>query len=196
MEKLFTTAFLCMLLLTQGSFKHEDREYKNVGYFFAVIDNKNMFELRDNYRYRAELVNKNASIDGRTVSHVVNAMEFYGNNFVSNDGKSFEEVLTMDIDFNNGRVSDDNGMVIEMKYDGESYFHLPAQSKFKTYRIDWSSDQRYFYITADFDLKMKRWGFPSESQPVIKVKGRMSGIKVTVPAWVQLRSSVQTVQGN
>ena len=185
---------MVLVLTTQGAFHNDDREYKNTGYFFAVIDNKSMFELRDNYKYKAELVNKNAAIDGRSTMRVVNSMEFFGNSFNNAEGKQYDESLAMDIDFNNGRVSDDNGFVIEMKYDGESYFHLPAQSKFKVHRIDWSSDQRYFFLTAEFDLKMKRWGFPSESQPVIKVKGRMSGIKVTVPAWVQLKNSNQTVQ--
>lgn len=75
------------------------------------------------------------------------------------------------------------------------YYQIPELTKFVVKNITWSDDRREFIMSADFDCRMRRWGFPAESQLVVRLKGRMVNINVTAPAWIKIKDPRQ-VAGN
>ncbi|MBK7148649.1 MAG: hypothetical protein IPH78_07425 [Bacteroidetes bacterium] len=199
MKKNATPFLLLGLLLVFGSFKPDDENghYKNNGYFFAIL-NGTMFEMRDDDKYRAELVNKTGSMNNSKaaqLSRVATSLIFYGNNFTDENGKIFTENIEFEYSFADGALGEPKDMKFEINYDKHVYYHLPDQSKFRITGFQWSDDHTFFLMNADFDCKMRRWGFPAESQPIVRVKGRMVNINVTVPAWVKLKDATQ-VAGN
>lgn len=201
MKKGIALFFLLGVVLLSGSFtsKPEDDSghYKNTGYFFAIL-NGTMFEMRDDDKYRAELVNKTGTLTGTTsanLSRVATSLIFYGNDFDLGNGKYFNENIEFEYSFNDGVLGEPKDLKIEIHYDKHDYFHEPNQTRFRVTKIDWSADRRTFLLTADFDCKMRRWGFPKESQPVVRLKGRMVNVEVTVPAWVKIKEP-QQVAGN
>lgn len=196
MKKIITLPIVLLLVVLFASFKPDDDEnghYKNNGYFFAIMDG-NMFEMRDNDKYRAELVNKTGSINNSkaaNLSRVATSLIFYGNDFKDDAGKIFTENIEFEYSFSDGALGQPDDMKFEINYDKHAYFHIPEQSKFRVTQMALSDDRTYFLMSADFDCKMRRWGFPAESQPVVRVKGRMVNINVSVPAWVKIKDPTQ-----
>ncbi len=197
MQTIRTLLLLSGIMLISGSFKGYDDDlqnhYKNNGYFFAILDG-NMFEMRDDDKYRAELVNKTGSLNQKAsaqLSRVANSLIFYGNNYKDENGKPFDENIEFEYSFANGELGEPEDLKIEVKYDQHSYYQIPELTRFRISKIDWSEDRRNLLMNADFDCKMRRWGFPAESQPTIRVKGRMVGINVSVPAWVKIKEPNQ-----
>lgn len=198
MKRTTTLVALASALLVFGSFRPDDDNghYKNNGYFFAIL-NGSMFEMRDDDKYRAELVNKTASLNNsksEQISRVATSLIFYGNNFTDEQGKIFTENVDFEFSFNDGALGEPQDLKIEINYDKSAYYHIPNQSKFRITQIQWSEDRTYFLLNADYDCKMRRWGFPAESQPIVRVKGRMVNINVTVPAWVKIKDPTQFAQ--
>ncbi len=169
--------------------------YKNNGYFFAILDGK-MFEMRDEDKYRAELLNKTGAINHSVkaqLNRVATSVIFYGNQFKDAKGKLFDENLEFEFSFDEGALGEPNDLKIEAHYELNDYYHLPEYTRFKISSIDWSSDRREFLMNAEFDCKMRKWGFPAESQPVVRIKGKMVGVAVTVPPWIKLKDPNQVV---
>lgn len=193
MRKLFTYLLLTACVLVSGSFitlpEDDNGHYKNTGYFFAIL-NGNMFEMRDDDKYRAELVNKTGTMKNNStgeLNRVATSLIFYGNNFIGDDGKPFTENIDFEYSFENGALGEPNDLKIEIHYDKNDYYHEPNQTKFRVTKIEWTPDRRAFYLSADFDCKMRKWGFPRESMPIVRLKGRMVNVEVTVPAWIKLK---------
>ncbi len=87
---------LLAVVFTSSSFTKlpddDNGHYKNNGYFFAIL-NGNMFEMRDDDKYRAELINKTGTMSNSSsgLSRVANSLIFYGNEFKDEKGKLFDE---------------------------------------------------------------------------------------------------------
>ncbi len=198
MTKFTLLVFLSGIVLLTGSFKPEgDQEhYKNSGYFFAILDGQ-MFEMRDDDKYRAELVNKTASLNSKTseLNRVATSLIFYGNQFKDENGKPFTESIDFEFSFSEGSTGEPGDLKIELNYDKHTYYQIPEKTRFHISKIEWSDDRRNYLLSADFDCKMRRWGFPAESQPTVRVKGRMVNINVSVPPWVKIKDPTQ-VAGN
>jgi hypothetical protein len=194
MKKIFTVSILLTLVCT-SFIKMEDEEthYKNNGYFFAILDGK-MFELRDEDKYRAELINRTGMINqnSSSSSRVDNSLTFFGPDFTDSLGKVFTESIEFSYNFDDGSIGEPKDLKIEVKFDRNSYYQMDKLAKFRVTKIDWNEDRRSFFLSADFDCKMRQWGFPAESQPIIRVKGRMVNIHVTVPPWIQVKNPKQT----
>jgi len=194
MKKIFTSLVL-MVVVCSSFLRLEDGEthYKNNGYFFAIIDGK-MFELRDEDKYRAELVNRTGALNQTkgTLSRVDNTLTFFGPDFIDSTGKTYTESIEFSYNFEDGAIGEPKDLKIEVSYDKNNYYQLDKQTKFRVSKIDWNEDRRSFLLSADFDCKMRQWGFPAESQPVVRVKGRMVNIHVTVPPWIQIKNPKQT----
>ncbi len=194
MRKIITPLFLICILFVSGSFNSkpddENGHYKNNGYFFAIMDG-NMFEMRDDDKYRAELVNKTGSMKDDKLSRVATSLVFYGNEFKDDAGKPFTENIDVEFSFEDGALGDVKDLKLEAHYDKHDYFHIPQATKFKVTKVEWSDDRRFYLLSADFDCKMRRWGFPAESQPTVRIKGRMVNINVSVPAWVKVKEPGQ-----
>lgn len=171
----------------------DETHFKNSGYFFAILDGK-MFEMRDNDKYRAELINRTATLENKSggPTQVIAALNFYGNTFPNADGKAFDEMITMEYRFDEGALGAPKDFKIELHYDFKDYYQLPGSTKFNVSNIEWSPDRTSFLMSAEYDCKLRKWGFPAESQPVVRLKGRMVNIHVTVPPWVHIKNPRQT----
>ena len=196
----FSLSLLAVILLF-GSFKiipdDESGHYKNNGYFFSIL-NGNMFEMRDSDKYRAELVNKTGNLNStnsHSLNRSANSIVFYGNEFKDEKGKMFNETIEFEYTFDEGALGEPKDLKIEIHYDLHDYYQIPELSKFVIKNMTWSDDRREFIMSADFDCRMRRWGFPAESQPIVRLKGRMVNINVTVPPWIKLKDPNQ-VAGN
>ena len=160
MRKFTFSIFLLGVILFFGSFKPEgDQEhYKNSGYFFAILDGK-MFEMRDDDKYRAELINKSASLNNKTaeLNRVATSLIFYGNQFMDDKGKPMDENIDIEYSFANASTGEASDLKIELNYDKHAYYHIPEKTRFHVSKIEWSNDLRNYLVSADFDCKMRRW---------------------------------------
>jgi hypothetical protein len=203
MKRLVTIILLASVILTGESFKVKHRarpeQYKTEGYLQAVIDGK-VFETREDNRYTATLKNKstdNFSFNnqkGAPLSRVANTISFFGGDFQDADGNIFNESIGFEYTFNDGTLGDAANQRILLNYNNQKYYNVEGSTRFKITKIQWSSDRRNFTMDAEFDCKMRRWGVPFQSQPTVRMKGKMEGINVTVPSWIVTKNPNQTAE--
>ena len=196
MKRLFTTTLLVALILVGSSFKKHRghvEHYKNEGYMMAVIDGK-VFEPREENKYTAELKNKSGDIfasnnqGASSLTRVTTSVNFFGNDFKDDDNNVFTESLGFEYNFNEGAMGIATGEKLVLNYNNQKFSSIPGETSFKITKLEWSSDRRYFVMSADFDCKMRGWGIPASNQPLVKVKGKVENITVTVPSWIVLKS--------
>lgn len=193
--KVLSISTLLICLIAGNSFAPaiENIFYKNTGNVQVVVDG-NIFELREKDKYRAQLLHKTALTDGagRMEKFVMASLMFYGNSVTDELGNSFEEKLDFDYAFNEGSLGEVSGVKIELHHLNKDYYQVNEKTSFRINKIDWSADRRSYVMNAEFECQMRQWGFPWESQPVVKMKGKLEGIHVSVPAWVQIKNPNQT----
>lgn len=205
MKRLFTTLALVSMVIIGGSFKHRQThlvQFKNDGYFIAVVDAK-MFDMRDDNKYSADLSNKSSDVflgsapatGAPKSTKVMNNISFYGNQFFDESGNTVEERINFEYAFNEGALGEAAERKIMLHFNNEKYFNLPEGTSFKITKMQWSADRRYCVLSADFDCKMRRWGMPAEAQPIVHLKGKMENINVTVPSWIVTKNPNQSAFG-
>lgn len=198
MQKVILPCYLLSIFLLTTSLKNEgnDERYSNSGYFMAIVGS-NLFELRDNNKYRADMRTKSASLNNQTTefSRSTTALIFYGNNFTDSLGNSFDETVSIEYSLDNDELGEVNDLKIELNYDQHNYYHLPDKTIFKVTQVDWSADHKNCLVTADFDCRLRRWGFPANEQPIIRLKGKMVAINVTVPPWISAKLNSRAEAG-
>ncbi|HWB63410.1 MAG TPA: hypothetical protein VG603_07870 [Chitinophagales bacterium] len=202
MKRLFTiTLLLTIIVAGQSVKKHRPHpaQVKNDGFMIAVVDGKNL-SLNDETRYTAELksmatdnfaFNSNA---GSKLTRVAADIQFLGADMKDEDGNTFSESLDFQYTFNEGSLGNAGDGHISLNYNGEKFYSLVPDTKFNITKIEWSKDRRAFTLSADFDCKVRRWGMPTSSQPVMKLKGQMQDIAVTVPSWIVLKNPGQVAE--
>jgi len=205
-KRILTICLLAATVILCGSFKKKVDshlvQFKNDGYFIAVIDGK-MFETRDDAKYSADLTNKSADVllgsstnnNAPKLTRVANSLTFFGNQFFDESGNISEERINFDYTFNDGALGEASDRKIMLTYNGEKYYSLPEGSTFKITKLMWGADRRYCVMNADFDCKMRRWGIPAEAQPIVRLKGKMENINVSVPSWIVTKNPYQTASG-
>lgn len=198
MQRVILFVFVSAVLMLTASFKKQaiDERYSNSGYFMAIVGG-GMFELRDADKYRAEMRTKTASMNNRTseINRSATSITFYGNSFKDAEGNSFDETLSFEYALNNGNTGVVNDLKVDLNYDKYNYYQIPEKTKFTVTKLDWSADHKTCLVTADFDCKMRRWGFPVDDQLVVRLKGRMVNINVTVPPWIASKLNVEASLG-
>ncbi|MCS6935375.1 MAG: hypothetical protein NZM35_09540 [Chitinophagales bacterium] len=167
-----------------------NEHYKNKGYFFAIL-NGNIFEMRDDEKYRAELIYRTGALvyNNANLKQVTTSLSFFGNEFRGPDGKLFLENIEIEYSFDNGTLGEPRNLRIEVHYDLKEYYNDPQYSRFRISKIEWSPDSTYFYLSADFDCRMFRWGYPRDNTNSLRLKGKMVNIEVTVPRWMKLNDT-------
>lgn len=205
MKRLCTVLILVTTLVGAESFKLKHhpantQQFKNDGYVMAVIDGK-VFEVREENKYTAELKNKstgNPLFPGTTtdarLSRVANVINVYGGDFQDMDGSMFNESIGFEYTFNNGALGEGADKSITLNYDNQKFYSIPADSKIKITRLDWSSDHRSFAMDADFDCKLRRWGVPASAQPLVHMKGKIENITVSVPNYIVLGNAAPVAE--
>ena len=197
MKRFFTTIFLLSLILVGSSFKKHRghvEHYKNEGYLMAIIDGR-VFETREENKYTAELKNKSNDLysngNATALTKVTTAVNFFGTDFKDDDNNVFTESLGIEYAFNEGSMGEPTGQKITLDYNNSKFYNIPGETVLKVTKLDWSADHRYFIMSADFECKMRKWGVPASAQPIVKVKGRVENINVSVPSWIVLKSPTQ-----
>ena len=199
MKRFFTLFILFSIVFAGSSFKlkrSSTQQFKNDGFLMAVIDGKT-FESRDENKYTAELMNKSADNGqlvptGSKITRVATAINFYGSDFRDDDNNTFTESLGFEYTFNEGSTGDAADQKMILSYNNQRFVSIPAETKIRINKLQWSSDRRYFTISADFDTKMKSWGSPAMAQQTLRVKGKMEDITVSVPSGIMLKNNIQT----
>jgi hypothetical protein len=200
MKRIYTLFLLLIIFVAGQSFKRNRghvEHYKNEGYLMAVIDGK-VFETREENKYTAELKNKSGDIyapsnqAASSLTKVTTSVNFFGTDFKDDDNNVFTESLGFEYGFNDGATGEPAGSRLTLNYNNQKYYNVAGETNFKITKLEWNSDHRYFVMSADFDCKMRRWGMPASNQPVVKMKGRVENINVTVPSWIVLKTPGQT----
>jgi hypothetical protein len=174
--------FACLLFT---SFKgHEGyEEEKNPGSFSATVDGK-PFKLREDQLYRGLLMTKSASMDGRTPAKTVISTSFNGTSYDNTDGRLFSELAQFEITYEGEKTGEPSGYAIALQFSGTNYFMLTEGSKLEITKFEWESDRKHFNLSADFNCKLRSFGYPNDGKKDVMLKGRMSDIRITVPSWI------------
>jgi hypothetical protein len=174
---------LLLLALTGLCFKTgDDALPKDKASFSATVDGK-MFKLQDGQMLRGMLVNKSASMDGRTPAKTVINTNFNGLTYDKADKTSFSESVTVEMSFEDGKMGEPATYSVALEYNSIDYYMIKDQSKVKITQANWDDDKKHFSLSADIDCHMRSLGYPMDNKKDVALKGHMTNIKVTVPSW-------------
>jgi len=202
MKRFATLLILSVIILGGSSFKTKRRahaeQFKNDGYVQVIVDGR-ILDLRDDNKYTADLVNKSSDLPfnntpGAKITRVANSLNFYGADFRDEDGNTFTEGINFEYTFAEGALGDAADGRITLNYNNQRFNNIAGETKFRITKIQWSSDRRYFVMDAEFECKMRRWGKPLAAQPMLKIKGQLENITVTVPSWVVLKNPTSVAE--
>lgn len=182
MKPLTVLALLVFALTFSSSNSDGDGLDANKGTFTATIDGK-PFKLRDDQLYRGLLVTKSPSMDGRTPARTVITTNFNGFSYTI-DGKEFTESIAVEIGYQPDKTGEYTSFSYALQYQSTNYFMVPDGSKMNVSRFEWEADKKHFLITADFECKMRSWGYPGDGKRDATLKGKMTNIRITVPSWL------------
>lgn len=174
---LLSVVFICTC-----SFKQEDEQTYR-GSFTATIDGKN-FQIQEDQLFRGLLMNKNASMDGRIPARTVISAMFNGQSYNLSEEKLFTESIQFEMGYEDGKTGQPAYYALAMQFQSDKYYLLKDQSKMNISQFSWESDKKHFRISADFDCKMRSWGYPADGIKDVSLKGKMNNIRITVPSWL------------
>jgi len=172
--------FLCIALFCT-SFRPGD-EAKDKGSFTATIDGEH-FQC-ESQMLRGILVNKEASMDGRTPARTVISTNFKGPAYNMDAGRMFAESVEFEITYKDQKTGPAADYVVVLQYKSTNYFLVKEQSKMNIGQLSWDADKKHFWLAADFDCKMRSMGYPNDGKKDVSLKGSMTDIRITVPSWI------------
>jgi hypothetical protein len=82
------------------------------------------------------------------------------------------------------KLGEPSGYAIALQFSGTNYFMLTEGSKLEITKFEWESDRKHFNLSADFNCKLRSFGYPNDGKKDVMLKGRMSDIRITVPSWI------------
>lgn len=182
MKPLIMAAAITLSLLFSPAVEEYGDE-KTVGSFTATIDNK-AFKLREDQLYRGLLMTKSASMDGRTPSRTVINTTFNGSSYDLDTGHSFSETVQFEIGYEGEKTGEPSNYAVALQYNSTNYFMIPDGSKISITQFSWESDKKHFMMSAEFNCKMRSFGYPADNKPDVTLKGKMNDIRITVPSWI------------
>jgi len=180
--KLYT--LLLILLVTGSSFKPEGEVEK--GYFSATVDGK-AFKVKDDQIFKGILVNKEGSMDGRTAAHTVVSITFNGPSYDKPDHKPFNETVQFEINYEEQKTGPSK-FSAALQYQSTDYSMIKEVSKLNITQFTWEPDHKHFRISADFECKMRSWGYPSDGKKDAFLKGKMTNVRIIVPSWISAKN--------
>jgi hypothetical protein len=163
-----------------SSFTPNDDETKPKGSFYATLDGKT-FQLKNDELFRGLLITKPGTMDGRLPARIVISANFNANPDDNDVQKIFPQSIQVEIDYASEKTSTPANYSLNLKCQLTDYYSLQTQSKLSATQLSWDADRKHFYISADFDCKMRSLGYPADGKSDISLKGRMANIRITVP---------------
>ncbi len=182
MKTLLIAAFLTCTTLAPWHVGPDDGITNN-GAFVASINGKS-FKLRDDQLFRGLLVTKSPSMDGRTPARTVISTSFNGPTYTTAAGREFSENITVEVDYHGEKTGPYDAFAFAMQYESTNYYMLRENCKLNVTQFAWEEDKKHFRLSADFDCKMRSWGYPGDGQPDVSLKGKMANVRITVPSWL------------
>ncbi len=180
----FTFPLLVITVLVGfSSFSSMQDDGKDKGTFSATVDGKS-FQLKPEDLMRGILVNKAGSMDGRTAAHTVINVTFNGPSYERKDGKAFNETVQFELNYEDQKLGEPSLYSVALQYASTDYSMIKEQSKVHITQLNWEPDHKHFRLAADFDCKMRSWGYPNDGKKDVSLKGRMNNIRITVPSWI------------
>ena len=177
---------LLLLILTSFSFKQAGDQVTDKGSFSASIDGSPF--AGDNKLLRGILVNKEASMDGRSPARTVISTNFKGPVYTGKDGRPFTESIEFEIGYKNQGIGPASSYEIVLQYQSTSYYMLKDQSKLNIAQMNWDADKKHFWLSGDFDCKMRSMAYPTDGKKDVSLKGRMTDIRITVPSCIAAKN--------
>jgi hypothetical protein len=150
--------------------------------FNATVDGV-AFKLSNEQLYRGLLVNRAASMDGKIPARTVISTTFTGLSD-GTEGRLIADNIQFEIGYNPGKTGAPDMFVVAAQYKNANYHMLKEQSKLNVTSFVWEDDRKHFILSADFDCKMRSFGYPSDKLKDVSLKGRMENIRITVPSWL------------
>lgn len=155
--------------------------------FSATVDGK-AFKLREDQLLRGLLTSKAASMDGKTEARTVISASFEGPTYDLADGRTFTENVQFEIAFEPETLGPSSQYAVALKYKSSNYYMVKDESKLSISGFEWESDKKHFRLSAEYDCKLRSWGYPADGKPDVDVKGRLSNIRITVPSWLVVKN--------
>lgn len=168
-----------LFISSQSSYEEE----KNTGSFSATIDGK-PFKLRDDQLFRGLLLNKSASMDGRTPARTVMSTNFNGTSYNLSDGRPFSDLIQFEVGYEGEKLGEPSFYTVALQYNSTNYFMFHEDSKIQITSFMWESDRKHFLLSANFSCKMRSFGYPGDGKKDVTLDGSMTGIRMTVPSWI------------
>ncbi|MES2620305.1 MAG: hypothetical protein V4615_05580 [Bacteroidota bacterium] len=167
------------------SFRQGDSELK--GSFFATLDGK-PFLIQEDQLFRGLLMNKSATVGGKPQSRTVISTTINGQSYDITPDKLFTESLQFEINYENEKTGVPSYYAAALQFQSAKYYLLKEQSKLTITQFNWENDKKYFRISADFDCKMRSWGYPNDGIKDVNLKGSFSNLRITVPSWLATKN--------
>jgi hypothetical protein len=181
MNHLLKSTILVSIFLFAASLKSgqqtESPRFKHVGSFTASIDGR-PFDTHHYEKYTAEI----SSQPGISKAGQSADLTFYGGTHYDRSGNVFEETLQFKYQVDASGAGTISAQKIVFDFDNQKFMSIPGQTKFTITKAEYSSDRTSMIVSAVFEAKMTPWVAPGQAAPIIKVKGKMEGISVSVPA--------------
>lgn len=179
-----TRVILLLFAFTCISFT--DGEHSS-SFIYATIDGK-AFQFRDDQLYRGVVTNKNGSLDGRAPSRTVITTTFNGLSYNAAEGRLFNEAVQFELGYEPEVTGDLKYYGVAVQYLSANYFMLKDYSKLRVTAFEWESDKKHFLISAEYDCKMRSWGYPTDGKEDVNLKGKFTNIRITVPSWLNAKN--------
>ena len=134
------------------------------------------------------LEKKSGSMDGRTPARTVISFTVYGPSYDKSDGHPFNESIQVEMSYEPDKLGEPNTYVLGMQFESTDYAMIKEQTKLRVTQFTWEADHRHFIMAAEFDSKMRSWGYPNDKKSDVMLHGKMSNIRVQVPSWLAVKN--------
>ena len=183
MKNRFTLLILLAVLATALDAFRPNEEDEKKGSFFATVDGSS-FQLKPDDLLKGTFANKSGSIDGRTPAHTIINVTFNGPSYNRQDGRPFNETVQFELNYEDQKLGEPSPYSVALQYQSTDYSLIKEISKVKVTQFTWEADHKHFRLSAEFDCKMRSWGYPMDGKKDVNLKGRMTDIRITAPSWI------------
>jgi hypothetical protein len=187
MKSILKTSMLLVFFFFAASIKQgESPRIKHGGYFTASIDGR-PFDTRHYEHYTAEISNQSEYSRNEQSADLT----FSGAKHYDNSGNAFEESLQFKYILSESNPTEISGQKIVFLFNNQKFISIPGQTKLRITKMSYSDDRTSMIVSGDFEAKMTQWAAPGQAQLIVKVKGKMEGINISIPATARPTAGIE-----
>ncbi len=181
--QVFKALFLPVIFLLTSAFTSAPLMWMEKNASFSATVDGVAFKLSNEQLYRGLLVNRAASMDGKIPARTVISATFTGPSDGA-EGRLIADNIQFEIGYHPGKTGAPDMFVVSVQYKNGNYYMVKEQSELNITSFTWEDDRKHFVLSADFDCKMRSFGYPADNAKDVALKGRMDNIRITVPSWL------------